>query len=263
MKRSLMFLSALVLALSTMFISSCGDDEGGGGAKVPPAVIKTVTFDNGSEIESWEFTYDAEDRVISIENIYDGQAPTTISYDYSVANELTITKEGEETVYALDGDGRIIKEFWDVDKTEWEGYQYDADGRMIKIVEHYSGTDHLKYDLTIEDGNFTHRIRYEDDGVTVKEDREFTYTIADNASGIHQIYAVDSEWKHIGGLFGKQSKKLAEEYVRHITDDPTSSFGATFDYTFDSKNRVATQTKNGTGSGGTFSESWSYTYYED
>ncbi|HNC30865.1 MAG TPA: hypothetical protein PKX08_12715, partial [Cyclobacteriaceae bacterium] len=120
-----------------------------------------------------------------------------------------------------------------------------------------------KYDLTVSNGNTTHRIRYEDDGTTVREDREFTYTIGDNASGIHQIYAVDSEWKNIAGLYGKQSKKLVEAYVRHITDEPETSYGATYTYTFDTKNRVATQTKNGTSSGGNFTESWAYTYYEE
>ncbi len=264
MKRSLMFLSAAVLALSTAFISSCSDDESGGGSKVPPAKIKTIAFNDGFAIESWAFSYDDQDRVTSITNVYDGGDPATITYTYDdAASELTIDKEGNETVYALDTEGRVIKEYWNEDKTEWEGYQYNSDGRMVKVFEHYSGADHLKYDLTVEDNNTTHRIRYEDDGTTVREDREFTYTIGDNASGIHQIYAVDSEWKNIAGLYGKQSEKLVEAYVRHITEEPETSYGATYAYTFDDKDRVATQTKNGTSSGGTFTESWTYTYYED
>jgi YD repeat-containing protein len=263
MKKYLTFLSFAALTLSAVFISSCNEDDGGGPAVVPPAKIKMISFDNGSEVESWEFTYDASDRVSSISNIYDGGTPESITYDYSVSGELTIDKAGSITVYALDAQGRVVKEFWNDDKTEWEGYEYDADGILKKVVEHYGGTDHLKYDLTISNKNVTNRIRYEDDGTTVKEDRVFTYTVGDNASGIHQIYAVDSEWKNVAGLFGKQSQKLLDKYLRKITDDPSSTFGATFTYTFDTENRVATQTKNGTGSGGSFSEVWTYSYYEE
>ncbi len=261
MKKNLIYVCLTILMASVVI--SCGDDDDGDPAQVPPAVIKTISFDDGDAIESWEFTYDANDRVISIINIYDGGAPESITYNYSVTGQLTIDKAGNITVYALDAEGRVQKEFWNVDKTEWEGYEYDVDGIMKKVVEHYDGTDHLKYMMTIVDKNVTNRIRYEDDGVTVKEDREFTYTIGDNASGIHQIYAVDSEWKNVAGLFGKQSKKLVEKYVRHITADPGSTFGADFEYTFDVKDRVLSQTKNGTGSGGPFTEEWTYTYYED
>ena len=265
MKKYLMFLSAAVLALSTVFISSCGDDDEGGGSKVPPAVIKTIAMDyvgDGSEVEEWEFIYDDEGRVELINIKYNGVSDGTREYEYA-ENELTITRNGNETVFELDDEGRVVKEFWNEEQTEWESYQYNSQGYMIKIFEHWDGADHLKYDLTVEDGNTTHRIRYEEDGTTEVEDREFSYTIADNASGIHQIYAVDSEWKNIAGLYGKQSDKLVEEYVRHIADDPGSTFGATYAYTFDDKDRVATQTKNGTGSGGTFTEKWTYTYYED
>jgi hypothetical protein len=266
MKKSLMFLSAAVLALSSGFLTSCGDDDEGGGSKVPPAVIKTIALDyngDGSEVEQWEFIYDTEGRVETINILYNGVSDGSREYDYSVDGELTITRNGNETVFELDDEGRVIKEYWNAEKTEWESYQYNSSGYMTKIFEHWSDADHLKYDLTVEDGNTTNRIRYEEDGVTVVEDREFSYTIADNASGIHQIYAVDSEWKNIAGLYGKQSDKLVEEYVRHITADPASTFGATYVYEFDDKDRVATQTKNGTGSGGTFTEKWTYTYYED
>lgn len=262
MKHYLKFLSIAVLSMSIAFISSCGGDDDGDAPVIPPAKIKIISFNNGDDIESWEFTYDANDRVTSISNIYDGGTPESILYDYTVAGQLTINKGGNITVYALNAEGRVSKEFWNAEKTEWEGYEYNADGIMNKIVEHYDGTDHNRYTLTITNKNVTNRIRHNDDG-SVREDREFSFTIGDNVSGLHQIYAVDSEWKHIGGTFGKQSAKLASAYVRKITADPTSTFGATFAYTFDAKNRVATQTKNGTSSGGSFTEVWTYTYYED
>jgi hypothetical protein len=263
MKKNFMNLNLLVLGMSLLVSVSCSEDEEPTPPEVVASKIKTISFDYGAEVESWTFYYDENDRVTSIDNVWNGGTPEEILYDYSVANQLTIDKGGNITVYELDSEGRIIKEFWDEAKTEYQAYEYNSDGMMNRIIEHYGGTDHLKYDLTIVDNNITNRIRYEDDGTTVREDREFSYTIADNVAAIHQIYQVDSEWKNVGGLYGKQSAKLVEAYVRQITSDPTSSYGATYEYTFDEKNRVATQTKNGTGSGGPFAESWSYTYYED
>ncbi len=81
-------------------------------------------------------------------------------------------------------------------------------------------------------------------------------------NNIQQIYAVDSEWKTLGGLFGKPNKKLASGFVRNITADPLSAYGVSFAYTFDAENRPATITKNGTSSGGPYTEVLSYTYYE-
>lgn len=259
-----MLSSTVLLIFSSTLISSCSKDSD----ETDPVVvvsskIKKIAFNDGYAIESWEFTYDSNDRVSSISNIYDGGTPEMINYNYAVAGKLTIDKAGNLTNYVLDAQGRVSKELWDEAGTEYEGYEYDADGILKKVVEHYGGVDHLKYNLTITSKNVLNRIRYEDDGVTAREDRAFKYTVADNLSGLTQTYAIDSEWKNVGGTFGNQSRKLLDSYVRHITSDPSSSYGATYVYTFDAKNRVATQTKNGTGSGGPFSESWSYTYYED
>ena len=262
MKKNLIFLSAVILIICGVFSTSCDKDDNN-----PPVVqtslIKKITADyigDGTEVEGWEFIYNAAKKVTSIINTFNGAVVDTILYDYAVPGRLTITKSGNPTVYVLDGSGRVIKELWNVDGTEWEGYEYDADGIMTKIIEHYGGADHLKYDLTIANKNITNRIRYEEDG-TVREDREFTYTTGDNTNGIHQIYAVDSEWKHVGGTFGNQSKKLMDAFVRHITSDPLTAYGVDYVYTFDSENRVATVTKNGTSSGGTYTEIYTYSYY--
>ncbi|MDP3313118.1 hypothetical protein [Lutibacter sp.] len=266
MKKSKIFLSAIALIASTMFISSCGGDNDSPPPPPPvPSKIKKISMKyTDNKIESWEFIYDANKRVTSISNIYDGGTPEAITYDYSVAGKLTINKNGTKTVYILDTNGRVVKELWNAAGTEWEAYEYDADGIMKKVEEYYGGKTYLKYNMTIASKNVTNRLRYNDDaGSTLREDRVFTYTVADNLSNIPQIYAVDSEWKNIGGLFGKQNQKLALTYTRKITSNPTSNFNGTFAYTFDTKNRVATQTKNGVGSAGPFSESWTYTYYED
>ncbi len=267
MKKSLMFLSAALLALSTVFVTSCGDDENGKTVVIPPDPIKTISLDydgTGSDVERWEFFYDTEGRVESIDVYYNDAFDKEFTYDYSVTNKLTIerTGVGVEHIYTLDNEGRVIKELWDqAVEDEYDGYEYDEDGIMKKVVEHYDGEDHVKYEHTIVNKNVTHRIRYEEDG-TVREDREFIYTSGDNAGNIHQIYTVDSEWLNTGGIFGSQNKKLVDSFVRHVTEDPDTEYGADFEYSFDLKKRPATITKNGTSSDGPYTEILTYTYYE-
>ena len=252
------------MALFMTIVISCKDDDDDNPPVVEASLIKTISLDYdgaGTDVEGWEFIYDATDRVTSIINTYNGSVEDTILYDYSTAGKLIITKSGNATTYELDANGRVSKELWVADGSEYEGYTYNADGILTKIIERYSGADHLKYDLTVVNKNVTNRIRYEDD-LTVREDREFWYTTGDNASNIQQIYAVDSEWKPVGGLFGEASAKLASGFVRHITADPLSTYGVTFTYTFDTKNRPLTITKNGTSSGGPYTEILTYSYYE-
>lgn len=264
MKKFKIFLGAMVIVATTLSVSSCGSDNG---SDTPPVIaaskIKTISINDGYAIESWEFSYNSKDRVASISNVYDGGTPEIITYDYSVANKLTINKGGNKTNYVLDDAGRVIKELWDADGTEWQGFEYNSDGIMTKVIEHYSGSDHLKYTLTIAGANVASRSRFGDDGVTKSEERIYKYGMADNLSDIPQIYTIDSEWKNIGGTFGKTNKKLLTSYTRKITSEPNTPYEVNYTYTFDSKNRVATQTKSGISSGGPFSESWAYTYYED
>lgn len=265
MKNSIKYLNGIAICLTLILLTSCTNDIDGTSEYpvVADSKIKKISFDASWGSESWEYVYDANGRVVSIANSWDGGEPEMITYDYSEAGKLQIKKGDNTTTYILDSEGRAVKELWSNDGSEYAGFEYDADGLLKKVIEHYGGEDHLKYENIIAKANIINRVRYEDDGVTVKEDRVFEYTIANNPSGIHQIYAIDSEWKTTGGLFGRQSNKLVKNYTRKLASDPDSSYGATYEYTFDDQNRVATQTKNGTGSGGSFSESWSYTYYED
>jgi len=262
MKKNLFFYLCMAVLMTVAI--SCKDDDDDNPPVVEASLIKTINLDydgTGADIEGWEFIYDATDRVTSIINTYNGSVEDTILYDYSTAGKLVITKGGNPTTYELNANGRVSKELWVADGSEYEGYTYNADGILIKIIERYSGADHLKYDMTVVTKNVTNRIRYEDD-LTVREDRAFTYTTGDNLSNMQQIYAVDSEWKPVGGLFGEASAKLASGFVRNITADPLSAYGVTFTYTFDAVNCPATITKNGTSSGGPYTEVLSYTYYE-
>ncbi|WP_225035266.1 hypothetical protein [Winogradskyella sp. SM1960] len=265
MKKSIEKLNLIAALFVVVLLSSCTNDIGGDSLLpvIPDSQIKSITFDGGYGVESWEFVYDESGRVISIANSWEGGDPELITYDYSQSGELVINKAGNITNYSLDEEGRISKEFWNESGTAYARFVYDSEGFLSEVIEHYDGADHLKYKNVIEDGNITNRVRYEDDGVTLREDRVFDFTIASNPSSIHQTFTVDSQWKTLGGLFGVQSKKLVSNYTRILASDPDSNYGATFDYTFDEENRVATQVKNGTSSGGGFTESWSYTYYEN
>jgi hypothetical protein len=265
MKNLNKYLDSVVILLALILMSSCTSDIEGTSEYpfVPDSKIKAISFHASWGTESWEFTYDTNNRVTSIANSWEGGTPDMILYDYSQTGKLSINKGGYITNYNLDEEGRISKELWNDEGTEYIGYEYDSEGFLSKIIEHYGGEDHLKYQNIIVNSNITNRVRYEDDGVTVREDRVFEFTIADNPSSMDQIFTIDSQWKTVGGLYGRQSKKLAKNYLRVLTSDPDSNYGANFEYTFDDQNRVATQTKNGNGSGGNFSESWSYTYYED
>lgn len=268
MKKYLVFLSAAVLAFSTVFISACSDDDDGDKqAVIPPAPIKSISLDyngDGSEVEGWEFIYDTQGRVQTINVSWNGEPDGTREYNYSVAGQLTITRNGNNgLLYYLDSEGRIIKEMGDDNNAEtYDTYEYNSDGILTTVYRHNGSTKTLRYEMTVTNKNVTHRKRYNDAGTAVTEDREFTYNVGDNASEIHQIYAIDSEWRWVGGLYGAQSKKLVNAFVRHLADDPTSTYGASFVYTFDAKNRPATVTKNGTSSGGTYKEIFTYTYYE-
>lgn len=264
MKKTIKYLSSIALCMSLILVSSCTNEIGGESdfPVVPDSKIKKIIFDSGDGIESWEFVYDASGRVTSIANSWENGAPEMITYDYTQAGKLQLKKGGKITNFTLDAEGRITKELWNSSGTEYVAFEYDSEGILKKVLEHYDNVDHLKFENKINKSNITNRIRYEDNGVTVRENRVFEYTIANNTNAIHQIFTVDSQWKNVGGLYGKQSKKLVKNYVRKLASDPDSNYGASFAYTFDTKNRVATQTKNGKGSGGSFSESWKYSYYE-
>lgn len=265
MKNPFKYIKAFAICFTFIFVSSCTNEIDGTSEYpfVPDSKIKELSFIADWGTESWTFSYDDQGRVTEIANSWEGGAPDMITYDYSEAGKLTITKGSSVTNYTLDSKGRVSRELWNSAGTEYAEYKYDeATGILSKVIEHYDGEDHLKFENKINKGNITNRIRYFDDGVTVREDRVFEYTIANNPSDIQQVFTVDSQWKNAGGLFGLSTNKLAKNYVRLVSSDPDSRYGVTFDYTFDDQNRVATFTKNGTSSGGSFSETTALTYYE-
>lgn len=269
MKKSLLFLSAAVLALSTVFISACSDDDdGGNGVEVKASKIKTVgVVYVGDGVETYEFIYDANDRVTSINNVWTSEGeepgePSVITFTYSGTNQLTINRDGGNTVYEIDANGRITKEFWDTEKTEWAGYSYDADGYMIKIVEHYDGVDHDKWKIDVQNGNVIRHTRYNDVGA-VNRIKEFNFLTSGsgNVSGLQQTNVVDSNWKVVGGFYGKASKHLVSslDYWNGPGDEANEKTTSITYPTFDTEGRITKMVRSGDG----WSESFTYSYYDE
>jgi|GEM_PF-524627 len=273
MKKSIMFLSAAVLALSTVFISSCGDDDEGGAKEIPAALIKSITLDedDGDYVVTWEFTYDGDDRLTLTEVNEDG-FEYEITYDYSVAGKLTETEvieagvEEYETVFDLDSEGRIIKQYRD-DPSEFNTFEYDEDGYLIAYTEVRGANIPFKETATIEDGNITVHTRY-GNGTVISRTKVFTYlpaSTAKNVSNLPQANLLNSERRTVSGLYGKGSKKLAQYLELNYVGAPEDYVKNSNTYVFDDiTNQVVSIQRTGVDVDGNdtgLNELFTYTYY--
>ena len=254
MKKYLLFLTAAAIA-ATSFTACDNKDDNEDPIVVAASKIKTIGVNYGDGVEGYEFVYDANNKISKIYNTWDGVAADTIVYDYSVAGKLTITKEDWPTVYELNAAGLVTKEIWD--ETSWASYAYNTEGYLTSVKEHWDGVDHNKYDVEITGTNVTKHTRYGDDG-TVNRYKTFTFTTGDNKSELQQTNAVDSNWKTVGGLFGKPSSKLVDYLEYWDPGDEANKSRTTITYTFDTKNRIATMIR----AGADWQESYTFTYYE-
>lgn len=269
MKKSLMFLSAAVLSLSTVFISSCGDDDDGGAKTIPPALVKSITLnENGGDyIVSWTFTYDDQDRLVLTE-VNDDGFEYDITYDYSVANRLTELEDGlYESVFVLDNDGRIIKGLWDSEEVDdnFDGYAYDAAGFLIRRFYKEDGTEYEVDAATVVADNITVHSRY--DGDDIDRTKDFTYlasATALNVSNLPQANLRNSERRTVSGLYGKGSKKLVDFLELNYVGFPEDKVKNKNTYTFDTDNRVLSIQRSGEDAEGNdtgLNELFTYTYY--
>ena len=260
MKKFLGFLMMAAL-MATAFIA-CNKDKNNTDNTPKASLIKTITFsaDWNRGASGYEFFYDANKKVTNFNRTYEGGADGAFVYDYSVAGKLTITKDGEAYgSYDVNAQGYITKDYWN--ETDYATYEYDANGYLIKSIEHWSDADHLKYEIVITSGNISKITTYDDDGVTAKKIKEFTYTIGDNVDNLQQANVIDSDWKPIGGLFGKASKKLVDYFEYwDPRNTPIEKSRSTLTYEFDTSNRASKVTKTLTDQ---TTEVWDYTYYEN
>jgi hypothetical protein len=257
MKKALYLL--LFVALATVTFTSCNKDDGTDDPIVVVASpIKTMGVVYTDGIELYDFTYDATTKKITkIDDYWNDVLDKTITYDYSVSGKLTITSGDNATEYELNAAGYISKEVWSDE--EWAAYEYNTDGYLVKVIEHWGGEDHLKMEAVITNGNTVKHTTYDDDGVTVKKIKEFTFTTGDNVNDIHQTSMIDSNTKPIGNLFGKPSKKLVD-YLEYWDprESPIEVGKTTISYEFDAKNRPSKITR----AGADWQEVYTYTYVD-
>lgn len=221
------------------------------------SLVKSIGVVYTDGVERYEFVYDnATKRISRIDDYWNDELDKTITYDYSVAGKLTITKGTSPKTYDINAQGMVTKEDWG--GGEWAAYEYDADGFLVKIIEHWGDADHLKMQAVITNGNIMKHTTYDDDGVTVKKIKEFTYTVGENVNNIFQASMVDSNTLPQGNLFGKPSRKLVDylEYWDPRNTDPKKR--TSISYEFDSKNRPSKITRAGDG----WQEIYTYSYYE-
>ncbi|HCC31856.1 MAG TPA: hypothetical protein DEQ03_17660, partial [Marinilabiliales bacterium] len=134
--------------VATAFVSCDKDDNGDDPIVVKASPIKTIGVVYTDGVELYEFFYHATTKKITeIKNYWNDELDKTITYDYSVSGKLTITSGDSETEYEVNEDGMVTKEVWSDD--EWAAYEYNTDGYLVKIVEHWGGADHLKMEAVI------------------------------------------------------------------------------------------------------------------
>jgi uncharacterized protein (TIGR02145 family) len=221
--------------------------------------VKSVSFHATwqADIEKWEFTYDLSGRVAQMVNLWAGSLDKTLTYDYSVPNKLTLTKD-DNSVYAsydLNESGYITKD--DQGGGDYLGYEYNTAGFGITFNEFF-GTNVKKREVFITDGNVSKIVKYNDAGDTTQI-KVFTYKPDNNMDGIFQANISDSDWKPYGNLYGRPSTKLIDSFTYwNPTANPVVKKTATFAYTRDAKNRVTKIVKTTAADSST--ETWDYTY---
>ena len=223
--------------------------------------LKSVSFyaDWAGGTEKWDFSFDAATNAVTkFIDYWEGSVDKTVTYDYSTPGTLNLKKDGAAyRKYDYNAKGQVTKDYDSGDE-----YEYNADGFLTKTFETWSGSKVIHNEMTITNGNITKITTYDDAGTTAKKIKEFTYTSGDNVNGIHQANAIDSDWKPVGGFYGKPSTKLVDYFEYwDPRSTPISKSRSTLGsgYTFDSKNRPTKIVKSLT-DGST--ETWSYTYVD-
>lgn len=221
------------------------------------SLVKTIGVVYPEGVEEYQFTYDASNRIQKIDDYWEGTLDKTITYDWSVPGKLTITSGDWPTEYDVNENFMVTKEWWSED--EWAAYEYDANGFLVKIIEHWGGEDHQKMVGEITDGNYIRHTTYDDDGVTAKKIKEFFYTIGFNTNAIYQTSMIDNNTKPMGNLFGKPSAKLVD-YLEYWDprENPIEKGRTNISYEFDGKNRPTTITRSGDG----WQEIYTYEYFD-
>lgn len=251
---SMLFIASVL----AMTFSSCKKKDDDDDNQVKASLIKEVkaTY-SANEWEKWKFTYDAQKRVTKVENFWLNDFDKEFIYDYSTPGKLSITRTGQAPVmHDLDSQGRIIKEY--LAGSDFNTYEYNADGYLVKVKWTRGGTEYTRWEIEITNGNIAKHTRKTSGGV-VDRIKVFFFTPGDNVNNLDQGIVIDSNWKTVGGLYGKTSKKLVDRlnYWNGPGDEPNTKT-TTISYEFDLKNRPSKVTRTGVG----WQEVFEYTYYD-
>jgi hypothetical protein len=269
MKRNLLFKTVWFLAMGAFVLSACSDDDSEGKkTEVKQSKLKEVgVVYEGDGVETYEAEYDAQGRVTKITNIWTSEGeepgePSYITYTYS-GNELSVLRSGNTTVYEIDEKNRIVKEFWNSEKTEYAGYEYNSDGFLVKAIEYYGGKEYKKWTVDVENGNVIRHTRYSTSDGSINRIKEFKFITsgAGNVNGLEQTSIIDSNWKVIGGFYGKASARLVSslDYWNGPGDEANAKTTTISYPKFDEKGRITEMVRSGSG----WSERFTYSYYED
>jgi len=222
--------------------------------------IKSVAFHATwqTDIEEWDFTYDPSGKVAQMVDLWAGSVDKSLTYDYSVPNKLTLTKDDNSVygTYNLNESGYITQD--DQGGGDYLGYEYNAEGFGTIYTEVFSGTNIKKREVFITDGNVSKIVKYNDAGDTTQI-KVFTYLADNNTENIYQANISDSDWRPYGNLYGRPSNKLIDSFTYwNPTANPVVKKTATFAYTRDASNRVTKIVKTTAVDSST--EEWDYTY---
>jgi hypothetical protein len=221
MKRKLMYLALAVFCAG--IVVSCnkdndGDNDDDNQTKV--AKVKTISFDSPDWKESWEFVYDENGKTTKIYNTGEDWADT-ITFDYSSAGKVIITKESKAKTYLLNTQG-LISERWENNTgSEKYVYEYDSDGYLVKSTEYWDGGNEVKFTATITNGNLT-SIVYKPTNEGHEWTKTLTYASGENVAGIHQAIQqaeAVNDWQAQTGLFGKPNININTKVEKSTGSD--------------------------------------------
>lgn len=229
MKKFFFFAAALFAAVS---FAACSDDDdeknaggGAGGNGSSSYYVSRIDFGDPYYKYAVDYEYDEQNRLIKI--IKDAD---TVSFRY-VGNQVICEGADSDDYYTF----RLDDKGYAVERKDWETFEYDSDGYLLKIRPKYSDSSHDTTDYTWKDGDMIEMQRSNSFEVLT-----FTYYDEINKINFDPSYKAMNRY---GDMFlgtavpyfaGRKSKHL----LKSISDDNGDI--STFKYELDSKGRPTT-----------------------
>lgn len=228
-------------SLSALFFVSCGNENEptnpGGGGTLPTDRSQLVTSMIEYETDSYDFTYDSNNRLTYVEgNIEDNDfyykftySPLSIiagDYQSSFKYDLNVNDDGYIT----------FCKFSDGDKT----YEYN-DGYLVKSVFKDSYNDITETVYTWENGNLIKIELKEDVGSNVASAIIYNYSYTENSTdntGVCSVHNLEEEFFMLGGLLGKMTSKIPVSVEVEYSWIPEQPEKTNINVEYDNKGRI-------------------------